>query len=316
MTAPVAVEPSVPLTHARKLGSYNASEMWALVKRIMSSAGEHDVTLAAAGLAFFAVLGLFPSLLALISIYGIVADPADVQSVTQIIVRTLPHQAEKVVTAGIHDFVGRSAGHLSISAVVGFLTLLWSASSGMEALVSAINVAYAIPKRRGFFARTGIATIMTLVAMFVVMVFVPVMTFLPKIFIWLHMEWGMALLRWPLVATLSFFGLAVLYRQAPDRKKRPKFAAVRVGAATATMLWMAATAVYSLYFGLFANLVSTYGALEGVIVLLAWMYMSSIIVLLGAEVNAALEATTVHEPGVRPRRTVAQSSGQPANDPA
>ncbi len=122
------------------------------VHRLSDRADEHDVDIVAAGLSFYALLGLFPALLALVSIYGLVADPASVKSVLTTLARTLPPQARAVVVQGVGDFVERSSSDLTLRLVFGIIAVLWSSSSGMSVLVRAINVAYEVKEKRSFFA--------------------------------------------------------------------------------------------------------------------------------------------------------------------
>src|SRR5688572_9256991 len=122
-------------------------------EELSDMADAHDADIVAAGLSFYALLGLFPALLAVVSIYGLLADPQSLAGALVEFARTLPPQARTVVLGSLADFVKRSSGDLTLSAVLGILGVLWSSSSGMSVLVRAINVTHSVPERRSFFKR-------------------------------------------------------------------------------------------------------------------------------------------------------------------
>lgn len=261
--------------------------VWRLIVRVFNAADEDDVDIVAAGLAFYGLFGLFPTLLALVSLYGLIADPADVQEVLMPLVSNLPEQARQVVIAGVTEFVARSSGRLSLGLIVGLAVLLFSASTAMSALVRAINVAYDIPQRRSFFGRRRIAIGFTLAGIVGFAVIVPIIAALPKLLAFLKIP-ALGGLPW-IFALLSFVALVVLYRYAPDRENPPSVRGIVPGAVVASILWVGAGSLYSAYVKYFANYSSTYGALEGVIALQFWLFISALILLYGAELNAELE---------------------------
>ncbi len=280
---------------------------------VSDRADEHDVDIVAAGLSFYALLGLFPALLALVSVYGLVADPATVQRAVLGLAGTLPPQAHALVTQGLTDFVARTSGDLTLSIVLGILAVLWSSSSAMGVLVRAINLANAVPERRSFFARRLIALSFTLGGVVSVAFVVPAVTALPKVLSLLRAETLMAVVPPVVLGVAAFLSLLVLFRYAPYGK-RPTFAAVIPGAALASVAWLAVSGLYSVYVRFFARMTSTYGALEGVIVLSLWFYFSATVLLYAAELNVELArrrspAKDVGE-GTEPWSLVAHESDQ------
>jgi membrane protein len=267
----------------------------------------HDVDIVAAGLSFYALLGLFPGLLAVVSIYGLVADPASVQGVLSFFLRTMPPQARSVVNDGLGAFVGRPSGDLTLRVVIGILAVLWSSSSGMGVLVHAINQAHGVSERRSFFGRRLIALGFTLAGVVSIAVVVPALTALPKVLHALGAD-GLTVLVPPLaLASAAFIALLVLFRYAPYKQPRT-FRAVAPGAAVAALAWLLVSAGYSFYVRYLARLTSTYGALEGVIVLELWFYFSALVLLYAAELNVVLAAR--HGPAsVGPRSTGRPSTG-------
>jgi membrane protein len=268
-------------------GMARLGRTYVLARKVVDTAGDHDVDIVAAGLAFYGLLGLFPTLLATVSLYGLIADPADVQRVLTPLIVNLPEQARTVVGAGLSEFVTRSSGRLSLSLVLSLLTLLFSASTAMSALVRAINVAYAIPERRSFFKRRRVAIVATAAAIAGFAIIVPIIAALPRLLEFLQLR-SVGLSSVVLIA-LAFLALLVLYRYAPDRETPPTVRGTLPGAVAASLLWLAFGALYSLYVKYLANFGSTYGALEGVIVLQFWLFISALVLLYGAELNAELE---------------------------
>jgi len=266
---------------------HTLSELLSFARELSDRADEHEADIVAAGLSFYALLGLFPALLALVSIYGLVADPVSVQGVLVALARTLPPQARAIVVQSLADFVQRPSGDLTLRVVIGTLAVLWSSSSGMGALVRAINVAYDVTGRRSFFGRRAIALLFTFGGVVGVAGVVPALIALPKILHFLHAD-VLAVLVPPLaLALLSFGALIVLFRFAPHKTPR-RFREVAPGAALASVAWLIVSAGYSLYVRFFARMESTYGALEGVIVLELWFYFSALVLLYAAELNVLL----------------------------
>jgi len=261
-----------------------AKQLFDFFRAVGERADEHDADIAAAGLSFYALLCLFPSLLALVSIYGLVADPADVEAALVSLAQTLPPQARRLVIEGLAAFVQRSSDDLTFSLVFSLVAVLWSSSSGMGVLVHRINVAHGATERRSFFARRALALCFTLVGVIGVAFVVPALTAAPQVLASLHAE-TLAVLVAPLcLGTAAFVALLVLFRYAPHRGG-VRFGDVVPGAAAASLSWVVMTAAYSFYLRFFAKLSSTYGALEGVIVLELWFYFSAVVLLHAVELN-------------------------------
>jgi membrane protein len=193
--------------------------------------------------------------------------------------------------------------------VFTLLVALWSASGGVGNLVTAINIAYDEDKKRGFVKDKLIAVSLTVGAIVFMLVVVFLVAGVPVAFELLGfggpLRWLAEVVRWVLLAVLVMVALAVLYRVAPDRDA-PKFRWTSSGAIVATVLWLLASAAFSLYVTLFGNYAKTYGALAGVVVLLLWMWITNYAVLLGAEINAETEEQTVKDSTRGPDRPLGQ----------
>jgi len=263
--------------------------LWSLLKRVSDEADADDADIVAAGLAFYGVLGFFPALLAAVSLFGLIADPIAIQHAIYGIARSLPASGRDAVIGELSEFVARPSRSLSLSMILGLLAVLWSSSSAMGVLVRAINVAYDLPERRNFFQRRGVAVSSTLAAMLGMFLLIPVIAILPKALSFLHIGAAMVALRWLAMAGGAWLSFGVLYRYAAERSPLPSVRMVLPGATAAALLWVLLCAVYSAYVQYFTSFSSTYGALAGVIVLQFWLYVSSLIVVYGAELNAELE---------------------------
>ena len=261
---------------------------WDLIKRVSDEADADDADIVAAGLAFYGILGLFPALLAMVSLYGLVADPIAIQQAIYGVVRSLPPAGRDLVKGELSNFIARDSSSLSLSMLLGFLAVLWSASSAMSVLVRAINVAYDIPERHSFFKRRRIAVLFTLAGMFGLFGLIPVIAVLPKLLTFFHIGSAVVLLRWPALVAIAWLTFGLLYRYAAQKSPLPSVRAVLPGATVAALLWVGLCAVYSAYVEYFTSFSSTYGALTGVIVLQFWLYISALIVVYGAELNAEL----------------------------
>ncbi|MEO6601960.1 MAG: YihY/virulence factor BrkB family protein [Polyangiaceae bacterium] len=261
---------------------------WSLVKRVSEEADKDDADIVAAGLAFYGLLGLFPALIAMVSLYGLVADPVGIQNTIYSVARSLPGTARDVVIGELSKFVQRDARSLSFGMVLGLIAVLWSSSSAMSVLVRSVNVAYDIPERHGFLKRRGVAVLFTLSAMLGLFVLIPVVALLPKILVLFHVTSTLVVLRWPALMCVAWLTFGLLYRYAAQRIPLPSVRQIFPGAAFAGAMWVLLCAVYSAYVEYFTSFSSTYGALTGVIVLEFWLYLSATIVVYGAELNAEL----------------------------
>jgi membrane protein len=260
---------------------------------VRDAAHADGVDVVAAGLAFYALFGIFPSLVALVSLYGIVADPEDVARAVRSLSVVLPDAAQRVLTADLTALIERAPAGLGVSFAVSLLAVLWSSSTAVSALIRAINLAYNVRPRRGFLRRRWLSLALTLGAMTAIGLVVPLVTALPVAFAWLGLRPALFALQPPLLTLLAFAALLVTYRYAPDDAHYQTYRRALPGALFATVSWVLATTLYSAYVAYFGSFLSTYGALAGVIVLCLWLYLSSLVVLFGAELNAEMARGTL-----------------------
>lgn len=266
-----------------------------VIKRAFAEGKTDNVPILAGGVAFFAFLALFPAIIAALTLYGLVADPATVAGQVSSLAEGLPETARPLVVDQLNSVASGSGGALGIGLIISLLAALWSASGGTMNLIKATNVAYDEDESRGFLKLRGIALALTLGAVVFVLLAVALVAVVPALFDALGLGGiGLVLaqvLRWVLLVALVVSALAIVYRVAPDRDA-PRFAWVSTGAIVATALWVIGSVLFSLYVSNFSSYNKTYGALAGVIVLMLWLYLTSYIVLLGAEINAESEKQT------------------------
>jgi membrane protein len=268
---------------------------WQVVRRAFKESSADNVPILAGGVAFFAFLAIFPAIIAAISLYGIFADPETVAAQVRDLSAALPEQAQPILADQLQSVASASGGSLGISLVVSLLAALWSASSGTGNLLKAINVAYDEDETRGFLKVRGLALALTLGAIVFVLLTLALVAVVPVVLNVLPLgPVGTVLaqvLRWVLLVALVVAALAVTYRLAPDRDQ-PRFSWVTTGSLVATVLWIIGSIAFSLYVNNFGSYNKTYGAIAGVVVLMLWLYLTSYIVLLGAEINAESERQT------------------------
>jgi membrane protein len=271
---------------------------WQVAQRVWIESGRDNLSVVAAGCAFYALFAVFPALSALIALYGLTADPASAERQFDMLSSVLPQQAYEVVIDQIRRLAGASSQTLGWGLAFSLGLALWSVGNLVQALFAALNLAYEEPERRSIlryylsafgFALLGIvAGVLMLIAI----------VYVPLLFAYAGFSSAFAplvkMLRWPILAVLVLISLSLLYRYGPCRRSA-KWRWVFVGAMFATVFWLIASAGFSYYVSHFANYDRIYGSLGAVIVLLIWLYISFFIILIGAELNAQLELQTMQD---------------------
>jgi membrane protein len=285
-----------------------------IAKRTMKSVKQDQVPLLSAGVAYYALLSLFPAAIAVVSIYGLVANPDTVRNQIDQLTKMLSPSTADLVGEQIKQVTGGAGGALGLATVIGILIALWSASSGMKALVTGVNLAYDETETRKFAKLRGLSVLLTLGAMVLLGIALALIVGFPAVANdWpTPLAWTAGVLRWVLLAGLLVAGLAVLYRYAPDRDE-PRWTWVSWGSAVATVLWILASVGFSVYANAFGNYNKTYGALAGVIILMLWLFLTSFVVLIGAELNTEMELQTVKDTTTGPEQPMGERGGHAAD---
>lgn len=269
-----------------------------VLARTATEAKVDHISLLAAGVAFFGLLALVPAMVAFVSLYGLLADPADVTRHVTDLLGAAPGEVQDLVRNQLEAVTEDTSSSIGFGLVAGLAVALWSASSGMKHLMEALNSAYDEEEGRGFFKVRGLALLFTLGAIAFLIVTMLVLTVVPQLVEDSALDdaaqLAISIGRWPLLA-LAFGGaLAVLYRYAPSRDQA-EWRWVSPGAIVATVLWLIVSGLFSLYVANFGSYNETYGSLGGVVVAMLWLFLTALVVLLGAELDAELERQTRHD---------------------
>jgi len=251
-----------------------------------------QVSLAAAGCAFYATLSLFPAISVLISVYGLVFDVMAVEQQLQVLRDVLPAPAFTLIDDRVRELVSQPSGALSIGLLVSVVIAFWSAATGTKSVLSALNVAYETTERRSFLRFQLVGLLMTLCAVAAATMAIAVLVLLPAVISFV----GLSNYSASLINALSILILivlvggtiALLYRYGPSRRPPPNQHLFQ-GAIIATALWLIASVLLSFYVSHIARMGVTYGPLGAAVAIMLWFYVTAYAVLLGAEFNAQLE---------------------------
>ncbi len=293
-----------------------------ILLRIYHSFWDDRVMLIAAGATFYLLLALFPAFAVFVSLYGYVNDPATISEHIAFAGRFLPQAGTELLQAQLDNLVNQNPSSLSIGFIFGSLFALWSANNGIKTLFEAMNVAYGESERRSFIKLNLIALCFTLGAIFIGIVLITTVGVVPAVMALFGLrgftETLIAAMRWPVVFLLIVVAIALIYRYGPSRN-RARWSWVLFGAVLAAVVWVGASIGFSWYLQNFANYNAMYGSLGAVIGFMMWVWISSLIFIIGAEVNAEMEHQTAQDTtkppakpigtrGARVADTVGQSS--------
>ncbi len=270
-----------------------ADQSWTtLLKRVYKSVGENRVIAVAAGITFFALLAIFPAIAALLSIYGAFADIGGVQSRLASLAGVLPEGALAIIGEQVTRIASKGARTLGMAFFVSFAASLWSANAGMKALLDGLNVAYGKSESRGFVKLTAVSLAFTAGAIVCLLLAMGMVVIVPVILDFIGLGGAaqtlVAVGRWPALLAGVVLGLALLYRYGPS-PHGATWRWITPGSAIAAMLWFAASAGFSYYAAHFGSYNETYGSLGAAVGFMTWIWISMIVILLGAELNGKLE---------------------------
>jgi membrane protein len=266
--------------------------------RVVGSIPQDRVSATAGGVAFFALLAVFPGLATLVSLYGLFADVTTMSRHLTLLTGILPGGVLDLLAQEMGRIASQSTHTLSTAFLVSVAIAFWSANSGVVALFDALNVIYKEREKRSLIRLYGTTFLFTLgaigfgvaataavVAIPVILTFVGLSSFSDRL---------LSIARWPLLLILVVFGLALIYRYGPSRHEA-KWRWVTWGSALAALLWMLGSMAFSWYVASFDSYNRTYGSLGAGVGFMTWMWLSIVIVLLGAELNSEMERQTARD---------------------
>lgn len=270
-----------------------------ILLRVWDEQSKDNVSMLAAGVAYYALLAIFPAIAALVSIYGLVADPSTIESQLNQLGSLLPPDALSIVSDQARKVATTPSQGLGFGLIFGLMLTLWSASRGTNSMVSALNIAYGEKETRGFLMLAALSMGLTVAGLLFVILAMAMIIAVPAAINIIGLQdtpigWIASLARWPILAVTIMLALAVFYRYAPDRRE-PQWRWVSWGSAVATVVWLLGSLGFSIYVSNFGSYNETYGSVGAVVVLLLWFNLTSYVVLLGAELNAEIEHQTARD---------------------
>lgn len=283
------------------------------VRRAIAAFQRKQMGLLAAGVAFWAFLSLFPALVAALSLFGLVAEPATIERRVDSLLKAMPADARSLITDQMTAVTSSSGGALGFGLLISVGAALWSASAAASNLITALNVAYDETDDRSWVRRKALALEGTVGGLVFAGLALAAAAALPAALRAVGLPGWLGVLVWPVLGVGFAAGLAAVYRFAADRDD-PEWSWASPGAIVAVVIWMVASAGFQVYLANFGRYQETYGALAAVVVMLLWLLLTSLSVLLGALVNAELEAQTTHDTTVGPDRPMGQRKAAKADE--
>ena len=286
-------EPATPA--ATRPSDLKPRVWWRVLGRVWAESDRRNLGLVAAGVAFYALLSIFPALAALIAIWGFVADPAMIEGQLGMAERLLPADAFSILQDQVSALVSANDSTLQLTSLISILLAIWTAKNSIGAVIRGLNSIYREKHRTNPLKRYGIAIALTVVLIAVAIIAIASVIVLPSVLAFIRLpvsvELAITAAQWLILLAVVFFGIALLYRYGPNRRSA-KVPWVTPGALVALFFWAAGSLALSVYLRNFGNYNEIYGSLGAVIALLFWFYISAYVVLLGAQLNAELELTT------------------------
>jgi membrane protein len=261
----------------------------AFVLRCWRTFSAPDTSLRCAGTAFFGFLSLFPAVATVVLVFGLFADRAVLAKTIDAFRYVLPEQVLEIMREQMTMLIEQPAAALGIGLIISVALALWSGSRGVNALVYAMSRVRHEPERRSFIKAAIVSILLSTAGAVFLVVALTIIAGLPALFpVPSREEWLILMIRWPMLLLLTAFGLTALYRWGPDRRPR-KWRYIWPGAVFASLLWVLAGALFSIYVENFSNYEASFGSVTAAIVMLLWLYNSAQIFVLGAVVNSELE---------------------------
>jgi membrane protein len=273
--------------------------------RVYGAIIEDRVMLVAGGVTFYLLLAVFPAMTALVSLYGFVSDPATITERLGFLREVMPSDGLEIFFKQLQTLAGEERSSLSYGLVIGLGIALWSTNNGVKAMFEAMNIAYREDEKRSFLRLNLVSLFFTFMALIAAIVLLIGLGIIPAMIAFLPLggfaETLLSLARWPVLLVMAACGISLLYRYGPSREPAKK-RWISWGASLAALLWLAGSLGVSFYLSHIANFNVTYGTLGALIGFLFWVWISSIIIILGAEVNAELEHQTQRDSTTGPEQ--------------
>ena len=305
--------------HADTPSQIPARGWWDILKRTFAEVSNDRVLTEAAGITFYALLALFPAIAAMVSIYGLFAEPATIGEHLDVLGSVVPGGGMQIIEEQVKGITSKGEAALGIGAIFGLLTALWSSNQAMKAMVDALNVVYGEREKRSFIYRTVLTLSFTVAGILFILLAMGSVVVLPIALKFVGLgdttETLLSLARWPLMLVVVSLFLACIYRFGPSRD-RAQWRWVSWGGTVAALGWALGSAGFSYYVTNFGNYNETYGSLGAVIGFMTWIWISSTVVLVGAELDAEMEHQTAHDTTEGPEKPIGTRGAKMADEVA
>jgi membrane protein len=269
-----------------------------ILLRVYANIGNHRILSLAAGMTYYSLLAIFPALAALVAVYGLFADPSSIARHLDQVAGFLPGGAIDVAREQLDRVASKGAQTLGLTFLAGLGISLWSANAAMKSLFDTLNIVYGEQEKRGFVKLNAMSLLFTVGGILFVLAALGAIVVVPVVLNYVGLSDAADLLlrigRWPAMFVVLTLALAFIYRNAPSRQA-PRWRWISWGSAVAALLWLGVSALFSWYAAHFGNFNETYGSLGAVIGFMTWLWISAIVILLGAELNAEMEHQTVRD---------------------
>lgn len=301
---------------ADKPGEIPASGWKEIGSRVLSEIKKDHVQIVSAGVGFYFFMALFPTIVAALSIYGLVMDPSQIQGHISGLNNVLPGEAAEMIRGFIEPIVSKPDSTLGWGMVLSILISIWSANQGTNALFEGVNIAYNEIDNRSFIKKTALTLAFTIggliLGILAVVLVVLFPAFVEHIPVGSTIQTVLSWCRWLILAAFIIFGLGLIYKKAPDRDS-PELKWISWGSIIATVLWVIGSLLFSFYVNNFGSYDDMYGSFAAVIIMLLWLFLTSFIILLGAEINSEMEHQTQKDTTVGPDQPMGQRGGYHAD---
>lgn len=287
-----------------------------ILLRIYENLSEHRVIAIAAGVTFYILLAIFPAIAAMVSTYGLFADAKTISGHIASLATLLPGGALDIVSEQIARLTAQPSAKLGLTFFFGLAISLWSANAGMKALFDALNIVYGEKEKRSFIKLNLVSLTFTAGGLLFTLIAIGVVVALPIALEFVGLGRATELLikigRWPVMFLVVALAIALIYRYGPSRDT-PKWRWISWGSALAAFLWIVVSILFSWYAVNFGSYDKTYGSLGAAIGFMTWIWISTIVVLLGAELDAEMEHQTARDTTEGPPQPLGARGAQVAD---
>lgn len=287
-----------------------------ILLRVYRNIGEHRVMALAAGVTYYTLLAIFPAIAALVAVYGLFADPSTISAHLDQISGFLPGGALEVVRDQLSRVASQGGRTLGLTFLISLAVSVWSANAAMKSLFDTLNIVYSENEKRGLIKLNAVSLAFTAAGILFILVAIAAVVVLPVALKYVGLSNVTDMLvrigRWPVLFAVVTFVLALIYRYGPSRRT-PQWRWITWGSAFAAIGWLVASLLFSWYAANFGNFNKTYGSLGAVIGFMIWIWISVIVILIGAELDAEMEHQTAHDTTAGPPKPLGDRGAKMAD---